>query len=49
MDEQKRPDRQEKEPELRRPDEAVKDLEPENEEGEAVKGGASPIYLKWLE
>jgi hypothetical protein len=42
MDEQKRPAQQEKEPELKRPDEAVKDLAPDKDEGDAVKGG----YLK---
>jgi hypothetical protein len=41
MDEQRQPDPQEKEPELKRPDEAVKDLEPDREEGDAVKGGAN--------
>jgi hypothetical protein len=40
VDEQKEPASQEKEPELRRPDEAVKDLEPEEQESEAVKGGS---------
>jgi hypothetical protein len=39
MDEQKQPATQEKQPKLKRPDEAVKDLEPEKDEGEAVKGG----------
>jgi hypothetical protein len=29
----------EKETELKRPDEAVKDLEPDKKEGDAVKGG----------
>ena len=41
-DEQRNQVKQEKEPELKRPDEAVKDLEPDREEGDAVKGG----YLK---
>jgi hypothetical protein len=39
MDEQKQPQPQEKEPELRRPDDTVKDLAPEVEEGAEVKGG----------
>lgn len=39
MDENKQQDKQEKEPEVRRPDEAIKDLEPEKEKGHAVKGG----------
>jgi hypothetical protein len=46
MDEQRQPDEQETEPELRRPNEATKDLEPDNEEGDAVKGGAG-IKLDW--
>ena len=37
--------KQEKDPELKRPDDAVKDLEPEKEEGGAVKGGDS--YYKY--
>jgi hypothetical protein len=41
MDEQRQPDTQEKEPELTRPDEAIKDLEPDQAEGDAVKGGAN--------
>jgi hypothetical protein len=43
MDEQRQPDKPEKEPQLRRPDEAIKDLEPDQEEGDAVKGGSSPL------
>ena len=46
MDEQRQADKQEKEPEVRRPDEAIKDLEPDKEEGDAVKGGAAPIFIK---
>jgi hypothetical protein len=38
MDENKQRDEQEKEPELRGSDEAIKDLEPETDEGEAIKG-----------
>ena len=38
-DEQNKQVQQEKEPELKRPDEALKDLEPDEHEGEAVKGG----------
>ena len=48
MDEQTQPDAQGKEPELKRPDEAVKDLEPDTDEGDAVKGGAS-IKLDYKE
>ena len=44
-DEQNQQVKQEKEPELKRPDEAVKDLEPDTEEGDAVRGGDLP-YLK---
>ena len=47
MDEQRQPDKLEKEPELRRPDEAIKDLEPDKEEGDAVKGGNTPIFIKY--
>ncbi len=45
-DEQRQQEKQEKEPEVRRPDEAIKDLEPEEGEGDAVKGGNMPIYIK---
>ena len=45
-DEHKQPVKQEKEPELRRPDEALKDLEPDEAEGEGVKGGYGE-YLKY--
>lgn len=38
--------KQEKEPELKRPDEAIKDLEPDRAEGDAVKGGDLPLYQK---
>ncbi len=41
MDEAQRPD----EPELKRPDEAVEDLEPGEHEADEVKGGGVP-YLK---
>jgi len=40
MDEQKPHAEQQKAPELKRPDEAVKDLEPDPTDGEAVKGGS---------
>jgi hypothetical protein len=40
MDEQRQPE-PEKETELNRPDDAIKDLEPDQEEGDAVKGGNS--------
>jgi hypothetical protein len=48
MDEQRQPDKLEKEPELRRPDEAIKDLAPDEAEGDAVKGGAN-IKLDYKE
>lgn len=38
-DEQQKQATQDKEPELRRPDEAVEDLEPDKHEGDEVKGG----------
>jgi hypothetical protein len=38
-DKQNKQVEQEKEPLLKRPDEAVKDLEPDKEQGDAVKGG----------
>jgi len=34
------------EPELKRPDEVIKDLEPEEQAAEDVRGGASPITFK---
>ena len=40
MDENKQPDEHEKEPEPRRADEAIEDLEPESDEAEAVKGSS---------
>ena len=46
-DEQKKPVKQEKEPEVRRPEEAIKDLEPEKEQGDAVKGGGTDIFMKF--
>jgi hypothetical protein len=39
MDEAKRQDEAPAEPELQRPDEAIKDLEPDEALAEAVKGG----------
>jgi hypothetical protein len=47
MDQHKQHRTQGKAPEVRRPDEAIKDLEPEKEAGDAVKGGNAPIYMKW--
>ena len=41
MDEQRRQEDQDKEPELRRPDDTIADLEPEEEKSQAVKGGWS--------
>jgi hypothetical protein len=46
MDEQRKQVEQEKEPELKRPDEAVKDLEPDKAEGDAVKGGYMKLDYK---
>jgi hypothetical protein len=40
MDETRRSDENAAEQELKRPDEAIKDLEPDEHEGEAVTGGA---------
>jgi hypothetical protein len=34
------------EPELKRPDEAIKDLELEEQAAEDVRGGGNPIYIK---
>ncbi len=48
MDEQRQPDTQGKEPELKRPDDEIKDLEPDKEEGDAVTGGAN-IKLDYKE
>jgi hypothetical protein len=42
-DEQKRQEAHEMAPELKRPDEAIKDLEPEAEDSEKVTGGQSGI------
>jgi hypothetical protein len=43
-DEQSQQVEQEKEPVLRQPDEAVKDLEPDQDEAESVKGGLKLDY-----
>jgi hypothetical protein len=43
-DEQSQQVKQDKEPELRQPDEAVKDLEPDQEEADSVKGGIKLDY-----
>lgn len=43
MEKQERQPKQEREPELHRPEEPVKDLEPDEEIGEAVKGGTSDL------
>jgi hypothetical protein len=40
MDEKKQQDEQDKDPGLSVADDAIEDLEPETEEGAAVKGGA---------
>jgi hypothetical protein len=47
MTDEQRQQEGQKEPEVRRPDEAVKDLEPEQAEGDAVKGGNAPSYIKY--
>jgi hypothetical protein len=39
MDEQKRPDEPTKDAELKRPEGAIEDLEPDERDSEAVKGG----------
>ena len=41
MDDRDQTQSPEKDPELRQPEEAVKDLEPETDETDKVKGGAS--------
>lgn len=38
--------KQENEPELKRQDDAIEDLEPEKEEEEAVKGGTVAAWMK---
>jgi|HubBroStandDraft_1064217.scaffolds.fasta_scaffold4364022_1 hypothetical protein len=43
MDETRKSDEGMAEAELRQPDEAIKDLEPDEQDGEAVKGGVNPI------
>lgn len=45
-DEHKQQVKQEKKPVLKRPDEAIKDLEPEKDEGDAVKGGGTDIFVQ---
>ena len=45
-DEHKQQVKQEKEPELKRPEKEVKDLEPDKAEGDAVKGGGVDIFMK---
>ncbi len=47
MDEHTRLTDEGDEPELQRPEEAVSDLEPDEEEGANVKGGAFDAYLKY--
>jgi hypothetical protein len=44
MDERKRQEEPTKDAELKRPEEAIRDLEPDEQESEAVKGGY--IYQK---
>jgi hypothetical protein len=46
MDEQKPRAVREKEPQLKRPEEAVKDLEPQAEESDAIKGGFTKYFDK---
>jgi hypothetical protein len=45
-DEQRKQVEQEKEPELKRPEKDIKDLEPDKEEGKDVKGGIQPYNWK---
>jgi hypothetical protein len=47
MDQKRTPDEGSAEAELRQPDEAIKDLEPDEQEGEAVTGGAIDSYIKF--
>ena len=44
-DEQKKQVKQEKAPEFKRPDEAIKDLDPDMAESAAVKGGDGADYI----
>lgn len=46
MDETRRSDGDGTEPELVRPEDAIKDLEPSVEDGDAVAGGALNAYIK---
>jgi len=46
MGETSRSDQDAGEWELKRPEEAIKDLEPDEHEGEAVTGGAIDSYIK---
>ena len=43
MDEARRPDEGKVEPDLKRPDKAIEDLEPDTHEGDEVKGGDGGI------
>jgi len=46
MDETRRSDGDGTEPELMRPEDAIKDLEPSDADGDAVAGGAIDSYIK---
>jgi hypothetical protein len=46
MDETRKSDEGMAEAELRQPDEAIKDLEPDEQDGEAVTGGAIDSFIK---
>jgi hypothetical protein len=46
-DETDRSDDSQAEADLKQPDEAIKDLEPDEQEGEAVTGGAFDTYLEF--
>lgn len=43
MRDEKRPDEPKAEPDLKRPDEAIKDLEPDEHESAAVMGGVMEL------
>jgi hypothetical protein len=47
MDETRRSDESAAEPELKQPEEAIKDLEPTEQEGDGVAGGAIDSYMQF--
>lgn len=46
MDETRRSDEGTPDAELKQPDDTIKDLEPDEHEGEGVKGGAVDTFIK---